>query len=190
MKKVLISAIVCIIVVSFNTPLVAGERAINLFANVGAAASDFEGIFVDVGAELQLTDCIYGQLSCDYYFENDNEYMDLSLSGINLFAVYKFRSSGSLKFFVKAGVHYSTQKFEYKSDYLSKISDSLSLDSFTKSDFGFAGGAGLEYALNKKLALVAGGSIKLLSFKSDNIHVSDANLSWFKFYGGINYRIN
>lgn len=174
--------ILCITLVMFlgviTTSLSAGDKKINLFGNAGIAVSDFEGLFVDVGAELQFTDNFYGQLLFDYYFNptgEDIEGVDDSAYGFNLYGVYKFSSSGALNLFAKAGVHYTTIKASAEGFGISV--------SATESDFGIGGGLGFEYSLSEKVALLLGGTVKLIFSEGDTG-------TWFKIYGGFNFTLN
>jgi opacity protein-like surface antigen len=178
MKRILL----CITLVMFlgviTTSLSAGDKKINLFGNVGIATSDVEGLFVDVGAELQFTNNIYGQLLFDYYFNptgEDIEGVNDSAYGFNLYGVYKFSSSSALNLFVKAGVHYTTIKASAEAYGISvSVSD---------SDFGIGGGLGIEYSLSEKMALLLGGTVKVIFSEGETG-------TWFKFYGGFNFQLN
>jgi hypothetical protein len=77
-----------------------------------------------------------------------------------------------MRFFAKAGVHYTTVK---------ATSEILGISFSAKnSDFGLGDGLGLEYALAEKIALVVGGTVKIIFSEGDTG-------IWFKFYGGINF---
>ncbi len=178
MKKTLLCLSMVMFLVVFSTSLSAEKKAINLFGNVGVAAADFEGMFFDVGAELQLSENIYGQLLFDYYLNPtglDLEGVDDSAYGINLYGVYKFKSSGNLNLFVKAGIHYTTVEATAEVWGVQVTAES--------SDFGIGGGLGLEYSLSEKMALVFGATGKLIFSEGDTGN-------WFKFYGGLNFRLN
>ena len=173
MKKILACITVLVVMAAMSTSL----YAVNLFGNVGLAASDLEGLFIDVGAEVKITNNFYGQVLFDYYFSpsgEDIEGLDDSAYGFNLYGVYKFTGSGPLNLFAKAGVHYTTVKIS-----ASGGGYSLSAES---SDFGLAGGLGVEYSLSEQVALVLGATAKLIFPEGDTGN-------WFKFYGGINFRM-
>jgi len=177
MKKTLILVMLIVFTAAFTLNLSADEgKKMNVFGGLGFALADFEGLFFDIGAEMQITSHIYGQLLFDYYFSPNPdgiEGVNDSAYGINLYAVYKHKSSDTLNIFAKAGVHYTTVKAS-----ASGAGYSISV---TSSDFGIAGGGGIEYVLNDKLALMFGGTLKL-------IFAEDTG-TWFKIYGGISYRV-
>ena len=174
MKKILVCVTVLIVLAALSTSL----NAINLFGNVGFAASDLEGLFFDIGAELKLTNNFYGQVLFDYYFSpsgEDIEGLDDSAYGFNLYGVYKFTGSGPLNLFAKAGVHYTTVK-------ISAAANGASI-SAESSDFGIGGGLGVEYSLSENVALVLGATLKLIFSEGETG-------DWYKFYGGVNFRLN
>ena len=173
MKKILACVTVLVVVSAMSTSL----YAFNLFGNVGLATSDLEGLFVDVGAEVKLSNNFYGQVLFDYYFNptgEDIEGLDDSAYGFNLYGVYKFTGSGPLNLFAKAGVHYTTIKMSASGGGVTVSAES--------SDFGLAGGLGVEYALSEQAALVLGATAKLIFTEGETGN-------WFKFYGGINFRL-
>jgi len=174
MKKILVCVTVLVVLAAMSTSLC----AINLFGNVGLAASDLEGLFVDLGAELKITNNFYGQVLVDYYFSptgEDIEGLDDSAYGFNLYGVYKFTGSGSLNLFAKAGVHYTTVKMSASGGGFSVSAES--------SDFGIGGGLGVEYSMSEQVALVLGATAKLIFSEGDTGN-------WFKFYGGVNFKLN
>ncbi|MCP5048043.1 MAG: outer membrane beta-barrel protein, partial [bacterium] len=77
--------------------------------------------------------------------------------------------------FAKAGVNYSAIK----------ASTEFSGATFSSSstDFGVGGGAGFEYFFNDRIGLTVGATVKLL-FSGE-----DGTGTWFKFYGGVSYRL-
>jgi hypothetical protein len=178
MKKIVLYVTVLMLFMVMSTSLAAGDKKINLLGNLGLATSDFEGLFFDVGAEFQFTNNLFAQLLFDYYFNpagEDIPGIDDSAYGFNLYGVYKFSSSSKLNLFAKAGVHYTTVKLSAD---LGGMTGSIE-----ESDFGIGGGLGVELSLGEKVALVFGSTVKLLF--SD-----EENLTWYKFYGGINFTIN
>ncbi len=160
-------------IVLFIATLSLSAAPINIFGNVGMAFSDFEGLFFDVGAEMQLADNFWAQVLFDYYLnpsgEDLAEGVDDSAYGINLYGVYKFGGSDTMNFFAKAGVHYTTYEIGFFGLGISE------------SKFGVAGGAGVEFKMGNNMALVFGGTYKTL-FAEDT-------LGWFKIYGGINFKV-
>jgi opacity protein-like surface antigen len=173
MKKILACVTVLVVLAAVSTSL----HAVNLFGNVGLAASDLDGLFFDVGAEVKITNNFYGQVLFDYYFnpaKEDIAGLDDSAYGFNLYGVYKFTGSGPLNLFAKAGVHYTIIK-------MSVSGGGISISAESK-DFGIGGGLGVEYSLSEQVALVLGATAKLIFFEGDTGN-------WFKFYGGINFRL-
>ncbi len=176
MKKTSILVLLFVLPAAFTLNLPADGKKMNLFTGIGYAFSDFDGMFIDIGFEMQLTGNIYGQLLFDYYFNPgslDIEDESSSAYGINLYGVYKHRSSGKMTFFAKAGVHCTVVKASAPG-----AGFSISVDT---SDFGIGGGGGIEYFLRKKLSLVLGGTVKLA--------FSDENSTWYKIYCGFSYRL-
>ena len=173
MKKILACVTVLVVLGAMSTSL----YAVNLFGNVGLAASDLEGLFVDIGAEFKFSNNFYGQVLFDYYFSptgEDIEGLDDSAYGFNLYGVYKFTGSGPLNLFAKAGVHYTTVKMSASGGGISVSAES--------SDFGIAGGLGVEYSMSEQVALVLGATAKLIFSEGETGN-------WFKFYGGLNFRL-
>ena len=107
MKRILACITVLVVLSAMSTSL----YAVNLFGNVGLAASDLDGLFFDVGVEVKITNNFYGQVLFDYYFSptgEDIEGLDDSAYGFNLYGVYKFTGSGPLNLFAKAGASTSS----------------------------------------------------------------------------------
>ena len=179
MKRILVSLTVIMFLAAMTTSLGASDKKeINLFGNIGLAASDIEGLFFDVGAELQLANNFYAQFLFDYYFNptgEDIEGVDDSAYGFNLYGVYKTSGESNLRFFAKAGVHYTTVKASASYEGISISAES--------SDFGIGGGVGLEYKMGESVALVLGTTGKLIFSEGDTG-------TWFKFYGGVNFTVN
>lgn len=178
MKRFLVLVTLILFMAAFTLSLPAqDEKRVNVFGGLGFAVSDFEGLFIDVGAEMQFTGKLYGQVLFDYYMSPSG--VDLpsgvndSVYGLNLYGVYKHSASEKMNLFVKAGVHYSTYKVT--------ASDGGLTVSLSSSDFGLGGGGGIEYLLNDKMALCFGATVKFL-FAEDT-------LTWFKFYGSFSYRV-
>jgi opacity protein-like surface antigen len=157
-------------------PLGAEEgKTINVFGNLGFNAGDFEGLSFDLGAEMQFTEKIWGQILFDYYCSPlDESIVDINDSawGINAYGVYTFAGGANMNFYVKGGVNYTTVKAS--TDFIFDISAST-------SDFGIGIGGGMEYTLQEKLSLVAGVTLKTA--------FSDNPSTWIKFYGGLKFAI-
>ena len=173
MKKILVWVTVLIVLAAMSTSLC----AINIFGNIGLASSDLEGLFVDIGAEFKFSNNFYGQVLFDYYFNPATLVVgvDDSAYGFNLYGVYKFTGSGSLNLFAKGGVHYTTIKMSASAGGISVSAES--------SDFGIGGGLGVEYSLSENVALVLGATAKLIFTEGETG-------DWYKFYGGVNFRLN
>ena len=181
MKNITKGLILIVGIAVLIQPLGAVEgKTINVFGNLGFNAGDFEGLSFDLGAEMQFTEKIWGQILFDYYFspldQSNNSIIDINDSawGINAYGVYTFEGRTNFKYFVKGGVHYTTVKAS--TDFIFDISAS-------NSYFGIGIGGGLEYALQRKLSLVAGITLKT-AFSGDDPIV------WVKLYGGLKFTIN
>lgn len=168
--------LVFVTILVFICALSLSAAPINVFANAGIAFSDIEGLFFDVGAEMQLSGPIWGQVSFDYYLNpmDDVEGIDSSVYGINLYGVYKKEMNDKMNIFGKAGVHLTT----------AKVSGTFMGIDFSASDtdFGIGGGAGIEYKLADKMFLLAGATMKMLFAEGDTAN-------WFKIYGGFCYQV-
>jgi hypothetical protein len=147
---------------------------INIFGNVGVAMSDFEGMFIDVGGEMQLSGPIWGQVVFDYYLNPSGVTMPAGMSdsayGGFLYGVYKYGMNPKSNFFVKAGVGYTTYEINFLGFGISA------------SAFGIGGGAGIEYKIGPKMAVLAGGTFKMLFDEGETLNI-------FKIYGGFSYQI-
>jgi opacity protein-like surface antigen len=180
MKKVISILIAAVLVMSLGTGLSAQDKELNVFGNLGFAFSDVEGLFLNAGVEKQMTDNIFVQFFVDYYFDPSGENFSgygvdasVTLTCINFFAAYKKEMGDKLKLFVNAGPLLALSKVT-ASAYGFSISDST-------TDFGIGAGAGIEYSLQEKLSLVAGAAL--------NVVFSDETGTWFKLFGGINYKL-
>lgn len=147
---------------------------INIFSNLGIAQWELDGMFFDVGLEIQLNRHIYGQFLYDYY-QNPvswGDKKDNSASGYNLYVVYKQARTNRLSLFIKGGIHYSNYRFAGPNSGII----------FKDSYLGFGTGAGIEASLSKKLALLLGVTVKTgTGWEHD---------SWVKCYFGLNFRLN
>jgi len=172
--------VICLVV--FSTALSAeNEKKLNLFGGVGIAASDFEGMVVLVGIEKQLSDKFYAQLMFDYYLNpsgEDIEGMDDSAYGVNLYGVYKHPLSENFHVFIKGGINYTTYKVSVEAGGITI--------SGTDGYFGIGGGAGFEYGLNDKIALILGATAKTLFTSEDDAFEKPL---WFKIYGAVSFRL-
>jgi len=180
MKNITKGLILIVGIAVLMQPLGAAEgKTINVFGNLGFNAGDFEGLSFDLGAEMQFTEKIWGQILFDYYFspleESNDSIIDINDSawGINAYGVYTFARRTNMNFFVKGGVNYTTVKAS--TDFIFDISAST-------SNFGIGIGGGMEYALQEKLSMVVGATLKTA--------YSDDPSIWIKFYGGFKFAIN
>lgn len=174
MKKSMV--LVLILLLSTVAMLAEGKR-INLFADLGAAANDFEGMFIDVGAELQLSQKFYGQLLFDYYLDptgTNTSDVKSEVYGFGLYGVYKAPLSDKLNFFVKGGLTYQMVK-------VSVELFGVTFEGETESELGFGAGGGIEYGLNDKVALQAG-----LTYRGI---FAEGGANWLKIYGGVSFRV-
>lgn len=171
MKKFLVF-IVMVSLLSVGSLAAEDGKKINLFANAGIAFSDFEGLFVDLGAEMQINGPIWAQILLDYYANPsgvDIPGVSDTAYGFNLYGVYKIGKSEKMNLFAKAGVHYTTVKAS---------TNVLGIEiSASESKFGIAGGAGLEMKLGQKLFLLAGATVKTI--------FTEETGTWFKVYAGV-----
>ncbi len=188
MKKLVAMMVAVVLVLSLGTGLKAEDKELNLLANLGFAFSDVEGLFLDLGVEKQFKQNLFALLYLDYYFnptglnESGSLYgvgydVSLTLMGINLAAAYKRELNEKIKWFVRAGVLLALSRLKVTGSYMGV---SLS-DSTSATDFGLSAGGGIEYILQKKLALVAGVAISMI--------FSDGTGTWFKIFAGINYKL-
>lgn len=183
MKKVLIILVVFGLMANVS-PLFSSAKSVSLFANAGVAASDFEGMFFDVGVEFQSNKHLSWQLSFDYYIEpyGDLAFIDKNKAyGPNVYVVYKLHHNEKLSFFGKAGVNYTFVESEMNLNLdINGEPMNLSIEG-TSSSFGIGVGAGIEYHLNDTISLVTGVTYKRL--------LSEGGANWFKFYGGVSYTL-
>jgi opacity protein-like surface antigen len=178
MRKIMVCVTLIVFTAGFASSLSAyGEKKFNVFANLGYAFSDFEGLVFEFGGELQVTGNLYGQLLLDYYPDpfGDEGVPDFNDSayGLNLYAVYKYRMVDNINLFAKTGVHLTSIK-------VSAVAFGIPVTA-TDTDFGVGAGGGIEYLFNDKWGMQLGGTVKFL-FAEDTA-------AWFKVYGGVSYRV-
>lgn len=138
-------------------------KQMKLFADLGLAFSDYEGLFAGVGFQYGFTSKLFAEAAFTYYFNPDGTALDFSSWIIDLDGVYKHELSEKLNLFGKAG--------------LSLIHTSVDLGwlgSGSESDIGFNLGGGVEYALTEKMDLRGGASV-----------VFGDGMTFFKVYGGV-----
>ncbi len=171
MKKFFILSMLSLFVFSVSLCAAGEVKRKNVLVGGGGAASDLEGPFMEIGVEKQLSGNFYGQLLFDYYFSpfelpgDSNPYA----LGISLYGVHKFPVSDSISFLLKAGFHLTVMK-EYFGI--------LGIE--TNADLGIAGGGGIEFNLSHRLAIYSGATVK---------RSLDESRTWFKFYGGVGFRV-
>jgi len=208
MKKIIFATVLLSIVL----PASAGSRQINVFGGVGFAFSDVEGVTIEIGVEMELLQGFYlqfmanshlsDQVGGNYYYYNDSHlYSRQQIStrpyGLNLYGLYKFPVSRTLKVFGKAGVHVAfhiTPRYDYyyyDSYYGNNYYNNYYYDDSgpKKSGIGTAFGVGVEHQLTKKLALVVGGTYKILFDEGTEYAPDQGNSRWFKMFISLNYRV-
>lgn len=169
MKKLLLTVLTVALLAS--TGFAAGgkdEAEMQVFGDLGLAVSDFEGLFFDAGFQYGFTPKLFGEALFEYYFSPAGGGADSSAWGLNLNGVYKHGLSDKLTAFAKAGI--------------CLISTSVTFMGFegSDSDLGFNLGGGVEYAMNEKMGLRGGATLKL-SFAEGETG------TFFKLYGGFYY---
>lgn len=136
------------------------ESKINIFVDLGMAASDVRGLFIEGGFQYG-----FGEFLIEYYFKPVDSVISNSAIGFNLNCVYKFNASDKVKIFFKSGVCLFT------------LSASVWGLSDSASYFGINFGPGLEIALREKMGIRAGSTFKLLFVDGETVNI-------FKFFGG------
>jgi hypothetical protein len=209
MKKIILVAMLLSIVL----PVSADSRQINVFGGVGFSFSDVEGVTIELGAEMELLQGFYLQVMANsylsdrmggnfYYYSGGQLHYTQQVSsrpyGLNLYGLYKFRASRRLKVFGKAGVHVAfrmTPRYDYyyydSYYYGYNYYNNYYYDDSgpKKSGVGTAFGIGIEHELTKKLALVVGGTYKMLFDEGSEYAPAQGNSRWFKMYTSIKYRV-
>ena len=170
MKKMLVFVTVVLFIGAFSL----SAAPINIFGNLGIATSDFEGMFMDIGAEMQLSGPIWGQVVFDYYFNPSGANLPAGVSdsayGGFLYGVFKNAMNNKTNLFAKAGVGYTTYEISFLGIGVSA------------SAFGLGGGAGIEYKVAPKMAILAGGTFKMLFDEGETMNI-------FKIYVGLSYQV-
>ncbi|MCK5056094.1 MAG: outer membrane beta-barrel protein [Candidatus Aminicenantes bacterium] len=170
MRKTLVLVTVVLFICAFSL----SAAPINIFGNFGLAMSDFEGMFLDIGAEMQLSGPIWGQVVFDYYLSPSGLDMPAGMSdsayGGFFYGVFKNTMNDTMTLFAKAGVGYTTYEISYLGFGISA------------SAFGLGGGAGIEYKVGPKMAILAGGTFKTLFDEGDTLKI-------FKIYCGFSYQV-
>jgi opacity protein-like surface antigen len=168
MKKIL-PLVMCVLLLS-SLGLAAGKKGarqpgMQVFGDLGLAVSDFEGLFLDAGYQYGFTPKLFAEGLFEYYFSPAGSGFDSSAWGLNLNGVYKHGLSGGLTLFGKAGIC------------LIHTSVTFMGISAGDSDIGFNVGGGVEYALNEKMGLRGGATMKI-SFAEEETG------TFFKLYAG------
>ena len=183
MKKALTASLLSLILLASPLTLKSEvNREVNLFGGLGLAADHYRGFVVDFGAELEVMKRFFFQVGSDFYFKPIDtsrilgaEITKQSAVGVNFFGVYKFPVSETIKIHAKAGFHMMSQTITSRPIVGpgNEVSDSTS----SSSDFGVAGGGGVEIALSESLSFVAGSVVKFV--------FSSETYTWFRFFGGL-----
>jgi hypothetical protein len=153
------------------------RREISIMVGAGTAASNFKGLFVDVGAEIPFAKRFYVQGMLDYYFSpGGSEKPDDSALGISLYGVLKVPLSERWGLFIKAGPNYTIHN---------TTETAFGVSYPVRNTYkGIGGGLGLHYLFAHRLYFYIGGTVKAW-FGEDN---STENY-WIKAYGGFRYLI-
>jgi opacity protein-like surface antigen len=141
----------------------------NAYIDLGGAAIDFKGFFMQVGCQLALTPEFYGEVVTEMYL-NPNDYSsDSAIYSLDLNGVYKFSLGGGLKFYMLGGVSLTwAEAYGYYTTYTSDI------------QFGLNAGAGVEIALSREFALRIGSMYKVIFDAGGSLNVVN-------FFGGLSY---
>ncbi|MCP4215447.1 MAG: porin family protein [bacterium] len=176
-NKIIVVAILVMLLAGVSFASGTKRKEIRIFIGAGTAAMDMRNVFVDLGIEQQFFGNLYGQFMLEYYNNPSNlpENSDSSAYGVNLYGVYKIPVSDKFKFFLKGGVHMTIQEVDM--DWVFGRVEG------TSTNLGLGGGAGIEYSVSNIIALYGGTTIKM--FLDD----SNTNATWFKFYGGISFKV-
>jgi len=169
MKKLMLIVVTMALLAPAGFAAGGKEKAeMQVFGDLGLAVSDFEGLFFDAGFQYGFTPKLFGEARFEKYFSPAGGGVDSSAWGLNLNGVYKHGLSDKLAAFAKAGV--------------CLISTSVTFMGFkgSNSDLGFNLGGGVEYALNEKMGVRGGATLKL-SFAEGETG------TFFKLYGGFYY---
>ena len=146
----------------------------SLFAGLGFASSDFEGVLIEGGIEFGLSKNIYVKALVDYYFDplGKDEPEDISVKayGLNVYFVYKLRLSKKLNLFGQSGINLTT------------IKETMGFMSVTSGNFGIGVGSGIEYMFKPRMGIHCGATYKY-------VFMAGENLRWYKFYLGFVFRL-
>jgi len=169
MKKIVLAFFVLCLIGTFGY---AAKKDVGkpmiVFGDIGLSVSDFKGLFLDAGIQKKLKDKIFGEFLLEYYFAPNGSAVDSYALGFNLNGVYKHELKDAITLFGKAGI---SLIYSHASVNVMGFSASAS-----DTNFGLNAGGGLEYALNEKMGLRGGVTLKLA--------FADKTGTWFKFYGG------
>jgi opacity protein-like surface antigen len=147
------------------------ESKMNLFADLGLATGDFKGFFLGIGYQYKLMPNFFGEALLEVNFNPIESSISNTAFGISLNGVYKFALSESAKIFVKGGFSSTSLTASYGSS-------SITSD----SQLGLNAGAGVEFALDKKMGLRAGGTFKVIFDPGES-------LTFFTFNGSFYYNL-
>ena len=194
-KSIFIGMLVLILV-----PISAAGSQMNILGGVGFAFDDIEGVVIELGMEFRLARSFYMQLTADTYLDDHSEgwgdyifyysgivYYPQRIHtrpyGVNIFATYKLPLSRNWNVLGKVGVHAAFYLESYYDDYTDYSGPK-------KEGIGTAFGVGIEHRLTERLALVIGGTYKMLFDGDSNAVPALENSHWFKLDLGLNYQIS
>ncbi len=181
MKKVapIVLAVLLLSSLSFSLPIEDNESPkpnasvkesrMNVFVDLGLATGDFKGFLIGFGFQYGFTPDLFGEIEADVNVNPIKSSVTNTAFGVSMNGVYKIKMSNETKMFVKAG---------FSSTSLTASYGNVTLES--DSQIGLNAGAGMEFALGKKIGARIGSTFKIIF---DPIE----NLSYVKFYGGMYY---
>ncbi|MCX6558301.1 MAG: hypothetical protein NTW95_12865 [Candidatus Aminicenantes bacterium] len=196
----------------------AQRRQISLVGTVGMATGNMERLIVNLGIEMEVFHHFYAQVSFDnfltwdsltgYYARDGRIWFDPAIRtrvfGMNLLGTFKLPLTQQSAWFAKAGVAYTFRsRYFYDNyyydgfgdygygDYYDYYGESYSSEDENPMRTGLAYvlGTGIEYRLNKKLALTGGGTYESLFDQTPASGNNGEHGNWVKLYIGFNYRI-
>lgn len=196
MKKWMIPGLLVLLML----PISAAGKQINIIGGVGFAFADVEGAMIELGVELQMVKGFFLQLTGASYLDDQGRgawddyivyyggmlHSPMRITSrpysLDLYSVYKLRVSRKLKVFGKAGVHAAFYIRSYWDDFYNYSGP-------REDGVGTAFGIGMEHLLTERLAIVVGGTYKML-FDGGSTPAPGHNTRWFKLYIALNYNVN
>ena len=147
------------------------ESRMNLFADLGLATGDFKGFLMGIGFQYGFTPAFFGEILADINFNPMDSSISNTAYAVSINGVYKFKMSDNLKMYVKGGISSTSLTASYGNT-------SITSD----SQIGLNGGAGLEFALSKKMGARVGSTFKVIFDPGEA-------LTYFKFYGSFYFNL-